>query len=263
MVELTERDYQVLWYAWQCRYISARQLNRLFWLDAGERATRLRLEALTAATLLTRATFRVLSENVRTLYCPTLHGNRALVEAKWLAAKYEQDFPRRPKGITDGLEHDLFVNDIRIAFEETGAIPKSWVSDHELRQNQSKVGNNRRTVDGTFEWSARGSVFQGVLEYEHKPYNAGRWPDILNRLRFSHPDQAVFLVVRTKDRLRTVSKQVNAAKIFSDRPEGFLLCDFPSVKNNGLAAGFVNLDGDPFPLVDNPKRAEPLRPDAE
>jgi hypothetical protein len=247
-IELSSRDYQILWYCWQSRFFSVRQFQRIFWGGSTTQAARARIKRLRDAGLLGCETFPVGRD--RMLVFPSLAGNRALIEAGLLSADYARDFPHRPKDMTLNLEHDLRVNDIRIAFEETGSIPLSWVSDHQLRQNRGNSGPNTRFADGLFEWEAQGHRYKGVLEFERMRYNAGRWPDILSRLRGTYDDCIVFLVVMDAARTRSAAAAVKGSKIYSDRPEQFLIADFPSVEAHGLKAGFKDLDGHPFTTVD-------------
>ena len=248
-IKLTKRDYLVLWYSWQCRFLAVRQLRRLFWEDASIEAARARLKDLCDAGYLGSETFPVGRD--RTLYFSTRAGNRVLVDGGMKTAEIEFDFPRRPQEMTRTLDHDLRVIDIRIALEETGVIPISWHSDHELRKNRGQyAGPNTRVPDGIFEWEVSKVRYPGVLEYEHQRYNPDRWPDILRRLYYTYTDFTVFLVCRTAERVKSATAAVKRARVYSYEPEKFYVCDFDSVDAKGLRAGFVDLEGKPFTLVD-------------
>lgn len=241
---LTPRDLNILWYAWQQRFVAARQFRRLFWPQGALVTTRNRLNELRDAGFLASETFPVGVD--RTLYFSSKAGNLALVEAGMLPEAYAGDYPRRPMEMTLNLDHDLRVTDLRIAIEETGGIPITWISDHQLRQNRGSTGPNTRVADGLFEWEAEGRRRMAVLEYENARYNRQRWPKVLLRLRFMHPDRLVFLVCRTPARVRSASEIIRATKVYSDHPDEIVIADYLSVTEKGLNAGFKNPEGRSF-----------------
>jgi len=245
---LTARDLTILWYAWQQRFMSVRQFQRLLWPGGANVTARNRLNELRDAGFLASETFPVGAD--RTLYFSSKDGNQALVDAGMLVETFAGDYPRRPKEMTLNLDHDLKVTDLRIAFEETGAIPITWTSDHQLRQNRGSAGPNTRFADGLFEWEAHSHRHLAVLEYENARYNRECWPKVLLRLRSVHPDRLVFLVCRTPARVRSASAIIKATKVFNDRPEGLVVADFPAVAEMGLKAGFMDLEGSPFASFD-------------
>ncbi len=247
-IKLTDRDYFVLWYTWQCRFLAVRQYRRLFWHKASIEAARARLKDLCDAGYLGSETFPVGQD--RTLYFSTRAGNRALIDADLKSAEIEFDFPRRPQEMTRTLDHDLRVNDLRIGLEETGVIPITWHSDHELRQNRGNAGPNTRVPDGIFEWEVSKVRYSGVLEYEHQRYSPDRWPDILRRLEYNYTDFTVFLVCRTAERIKSATAAVNRSRVYAYQPEKFYVCDFDSVAAKGLKGGFVDLEGKPFTHMD-------------
>jgi hypothetical protein len=241
---LTPRDLSILWYAWQQRFVAVRQFQRLFWAQGATVTARNRLNELRDAGFLASETFPVGVD--RTLYFSAKAGNLALVEAGLLPEAFRGDYPRRPKEMTLNLDHDLRVTDLRIAIEETGGIPITWTSDHQLRQNRGSAGPNTRFADGLFEWEARGKRRLAVLEYENARYNRERWPNVLLRLRSKHSDRLVFLVCRTPARVRSATAIIRATRVYADRSDGLVIADFPSVAEKGLMAGFVDLEGHPL-----------------
>ncbi|HTB21476.1 MAG TPA: replication-relaxation family protein [bacterium] len=246
--ELTARDLTILWYTWQQRFMAVRQFQRLLWPQGANVTARNRLNELRDAGFLASETFPVGVD--RTLYYSTKAGNRALVDVGMLSETFVGDYPRRPKEMTLNLDHDLRVTDLRIAFEETGAIPITWTSDHQLRQNRGSAGPNTRFADGLFEWEAKGERHKAVLEYENARYNRDRWPKVLMRLRSVHEDRQVFVVCRTPARVRSASAIIRGTKVFADRPVGLVIADFLSVTEMGLKSGFTDLEGHPFTKID-------------
>ena len=244
---LTPRDLNILWYAWQQRFVAVRQFQRLFWAQGATVTARNRLNELRDAGFLASETFPVGAD--RTLYFSAKAGNLALVESGMLPEAFGGDYPRRPKEMTLNLDHDLRVTDLRIAIEETGGIPITWTSDHQLRQNRGSAGPNTRFPDGLFEWEAQGKRRLAVLEYENARYNRDRWPNVLLRLRSMHADRLVFLVCRTPARVRSATAIIRATKVFADRTDGLVIADFLSVAEKGLKAGFVDLEGRPLVLT--------------
>lgn len=243
-LKLSARDYTVLWYAWQQRFVSSRQYRRLFWPGALEKTVRERLKELAQAGLLKAEQFQVGED--RTLYLSSKQGNQALVEAGLLEPALATDYRRRKQDMTLNLDHDLKVTDIRIALEESGAIPISWISDHQLRQTRGSAGPYTRFPDGLFEWESRGKRHMGLVEFENSWYNRDRWPKILLRLRANYGDRTVFVVCKTRERTLTAGNAIRATKVFADRPEGLFIADFPSVSKRGLKAGFVDLENREF-----------------
>ena len=238
---LSARDYLVLWYAWQQRFMSLRQYGRLFWPQASQRAARDRLDTLRTAGLLTAERFQVGRD--RTLYLSTRQGNKSLVEAGLLEPALATDYRRRKQDMTLNLDHDLRVTDLRIALEESGAIPLSWISDHQLRQTRGSAGPYTRFPDGLFEWEAGGVLRKGLLEFENSWYNRDRWPKILLRLRANYGDRHVFMVCRTPERVLSATAAIHATKVFADKPQGLCVAAFPDVDQKGLNAGFRDLEG--------------------
>jgi hypothetical protein len=246
---LSSRDYQVLWYSWHCRFMTLKQYHRLFWRSQSEGAARSGLTKLCNWGLVVRHTFPVGED--RTLYFSTRAGNLALIHAGILNPSCERDCPGRPHHITWSLDHDLRVTDIRIAFEETGAIPITWISDHQLRRHRGRnTGPSIRVVDGMFEWEAQGQRHKGVLEFERARYNWKSWPDIARRMRYTHRDRTVFLVVLTDRRIKAVKEAIRHSKVYSDKPENLYTSDLPSVAAQGLQGGFTDLEGRSFTNFD-------------
>jgi hypothetical protein len=241
----TSRDYQILWYAWHCRFLTLLQYHRLFWNKSTVAAARPRLRALVQRGLL--GSIPRPPNKAGTLYVSTRPGIQVLIESGILSPSLKKDYPRRPEEVGPGLDHDLMVNDIRIAFEETGSIPITWVSDHQLRQQRHRNSFvNSRVADGLFEWESHGIRHKGVLEFERWPYGRRRLQNIVSRLRTTHPTRTVFFVVLTRHRTLTVSKIVRFSRAYVDRPQDFYISDFPSVATSGLEGDFTDLEGNSF-----------------
>jgi len=126
-------------------------------------------------------------------------------------------------------EHDLKVQEVRIAFEANPDLGDVfWVSDFEMRSgitpqvkamflsgeldkerwrgNWSDARNrNRRTPDGYFEADVDGQRVAFAFEFENKPRSDGKIQDMVNYLNFSFPEATRMVVSSTgKNAIRMI-----------------------------------------------------------
>jgi hypothetical protein len=182
----------------------------------------------------------------RHIYTITAAGNLVLVGAGLLEPARARDFPRRVRELTNALQHDLSVVDLRISFEFTGADGGTWVSDHQLRQARPLRLGNSRVADGMFDFNAHGRKGRGVLEFERESYRRPKMARVLGRLRFDHGHDTIFFVARSEERARRVWAWAVEAKTWSDRPGRFLVAPLGAALKDGLNAGFRDLEGRRF-----------------
>lgn len=115
-------------------------------------------------------------------------------------------------------EHDLKVQEVRIAFEGNQDLKNVfWVSDFEMRSGitpsvkarflageldkerwrgswSGARNHSRRTPDGYFEADVDGERMAFAFEFENKPRSDGKIQDMVNYLNFSFPEATKMVV---------------------------------------------------------------------
>jgi hypothetical protein len=244
-IELSPRDLAVLLFTWQNRFVATRQLHRAFWPGASRSAANQRLVALRDRGLLGFRHYPWLSERV--LYFASLRGNRELAAAGLLDPSHLNDVPRQPGELTPALRHDLTVVDLRLRLEETGVDGRTWVSDHQLRLERARVGPATRVPDGIFGYAVGKVSGLGLLEFENATYRRPRVAAILSRLRAQYPSHQVLVVTKSAAREGHFRDWAAWSGVYADAPHQVAVSNQGSVGQKGLDAGFLDLQGSPWP----------------
>ncbi len=115
-------------------------------------------------------------------------------------------------------EHDLKVQEVRIAFEANPDLGEIfWVSDFEMRSGITPLvksrfltgkldkgrwrgswsgarNHSRRTPDGYFEADVDGQRMSFAFEFENKPRSDGKIQDMVSYLNYSFPETSKMIV---------------------------------------------------------------------
>jgi hypothetical protein len=241
-IQLSDRDYQILWYTWQNRFLCFRHYQRKFWPGArNSSAVRQRIYKLRDAGYLNQAILPML--DARSIFCATNLGNTKLADIGLIKPDEIDDFPRKPAELTPTLRHDLDVVDLRISFEATGADVRSWITDHQLRLARPRASCNTRTPDGIFEVFQNGQSHPAALEYELASYSQQILMRVLLRMKSRYRDHLIFFVCRSAERAHSFRKMVIKAHIQNDRLGNMFFGHIEAALVHGLKSGFLDLSG--------------------
>ena len=240
-IEANDRDLAALLFTWQNRFVSGAQLKRGFWQDVEPKSANRRLALLRKQGLLNYHTFPWLPEHG--LYFSCREGNKVLASCGLLSEVQARDYPRRPEELSPALRHDLNVVDLRLGLEESGVDGRTWISDHQLRMQQRKMGAQQRVPDAVFEYTHKNVHGLGVLEYERAPYRKALVHGLLTRLRDRYEDHTLFIVTPNPDRSETFRNWVADSGVYNDAPRQTAFSHQEAVVKDGLDGGFVDLNG--------------------
>jgi hypothetical protein len=246
--KIHDRDLNILYFTWQCRFVAQRQFKARFWADASQQTMSARISRLCEAKLLRAHLFSYLL-NDRYLYSITNAGVRELVAAG-LPNVPEGDYVKKAPDVTPGMKHDLALTDLRIGCERGGHV-LYWQSEHELRLARRQGKGPTRIVDGLFKYQALHADAWGLFEYERVGYRRSKFVDILNRLKTSSEHTqgvALFFVSETAQRAETLRQWASTSLPWTLTPDLIYFGHFEAIKAEGLAGGFVNLNSLPLAL---------------
>jgi hypothetical protein len=178
---------------------------------------------------------------------------------------------REAKINTFEKEHDKRVINMRVAIENSGLDNLLWLTDYEMRcgLNSDKKRalvrgtsdphvfliekNKRKVPDGYFEADLEGRTWSFVFEYEHHPYSQERVQTVLLRLYKEYPDSIKTIVVNEPSRLPTLLAKIGALIHEPKERVAWIFSTYEEASNKPfLSVPWVDLDGDPFALLQQP-----------
>ena len=248
-VRLTSRDEHLLFFLWQNRFVTIRQLTERFFADASDKWVHARLRALEEANLLKVQPNRFLRETLvrdRKAVYITAAGIAALIESEFLDPSLAKDTPVRGRQIPDeyapSLVHDVQVVDLRLALWHTLPITR-WRSDHELRLARRQAGTTIRVPDGEFTFETPDGEVLALLENERATYSCKTFQAILERLRRQYDKHMLFFVTPSAEHLTSLLGWAERGAAWEDARAQLLFGVYAAVTEYGARAPWVSLNG--------------------
>jgi hypothetical protein len=162
-------------------------------------------------------------------------------------------------------EHDLKVQEIRIAFEANADLGDVfWVSDFEMRSGITPLvksrfqtgefdkgrwrgswsgarNHSRRTPDGYFEADVDGQRMSFAFEFENKPRSDGKIQDMVSYLNYSFPETSKMIVSAIE---KNAVRMIRALKIKvkQNEQEKWFVSDFEKATTLSFKEIWFRLD---------------------
>jgi hypothetical protein len=238
-MEPDDRDLAALLFAWQCRRVTPAQLRRAFYADLAPTTGPRRLARLVDEGLMEN--FGTPEGHRRPLLAATRAGRSLLALYGLLPKEWVPEEASPAPG--PSLDHDLAVVDLRLAFEESGADGRTWISDHELRRSRRRPGAWGRIPDALFDFEWRDASGQGILEYEHKAYSRRQRAGMLAHLRVLHPRRTLFIVSQTSVASEAFRSWAATSPLAPLNRALLAFAAYADAAALGLKAGWRDVDG--------------------